>query len=276
MNGLILTRYDVTTEYPIPQDIRIAHVSDLHSRKNDDTAAMLEELKPDLILITGDTFERYDNRPQYEFKRRPIKRLIINAIHYSNFFLIQFQKSENRAHTKNAKDFLSRASKIAPVYMSLGNHEQKLLPDDYRFLERKGITLLDNADTVVQIKGCEMRIGGVSSWDYEEFVEHFVAQPGLKILMLHHPERFEKLVAHTDVALTLSGHTHGGQMRIGKKGRGFFVPGQGLFGKLAHGSFFDGRLIVSAGCSNTVAYPRVRNPRELVLVTLKGASNETV
>ena len=50
---------------------------------------------------------------------------------------------------------------------------------------------------------------------------------------------------------------------------GFFVPGQCLFGKYAHGCFFDGRLIVSAGCANTVAFPRPFNPRELVMIELR-------
>jgi hypothetical protein len=113
-----------------------------------------------------------------------------------------------------------------------------------------------------------MNIGGASSWDFEEFIPRFAKEKGFKLLLLHHPERFEPYVKDTDIDLTLCGHTHGGQFRVGRKGRGFFVPGQGIFGKLAHGRFFGGRMIVSAGCSNTVAFPRVANPRELVVVDL--------
>lgn len=87
--------------------------------------------------------------------------------------------------------------------------------------------------------------------------------------MCHKPDLYVREIADKGVDLTISGHTHGGQARVGRKGRGFFVPGQGLFGKYAHGSFFDGRLIVSAGCSNTVAAPRFFNPRELVIIDLK-------
>ena len=87
--------------------------------------------------------------------------------------------------------------------------------------------------------------------------------------MCHKPDMYVDLLKESGVDLTLSGHTHGGQVRIGKKGMGFFVPGQGLFGRYAHGSFFDGKLIVSAGCANTVACPRFFNPRELVMIEVR-------
>ena len=185
---------------------------------------------PDLIFVTGDTFERYDNRPQYEFERRPIKRLIINVIHYSNFLLT------------------------------------KLLHRDYRFLHETGVTLLDNADTAVTVRDFHFTLGGMSCWDYEEWLPTFLKKDGYKILLCHKPNQYTELLRDSGIDLTLSGHTHGGQVLIGKKGMGFFVPGQGLFGKYAHGSFFDGRLIVSAGCANTVACPRFFNPRELVMI----------
>ena len=276
MKPPVLTRYDITTRYPLKEPIRIAHVSDLHERKADDILDLLRAASPDIIVVTGDTYERYDNRPQYDFEHRPIKRLIINAMHYTNSVLCRLEDDELKAWTSNADDFLSRAVSIAPVFMSLGNHEQKLLERDIEFLSSAGITLLDNACAQVEVKGFRFLIGGMSSWDYEEFFEDFAGRGGFRLLLCHHPERFVSLIRDTDIDLTLSGHTHGGQLRIGRRGRGFFVPGQGVFGKYAHGSFFGGRLIVSAGCSNTVAFPRPFNPRELVIVDLKGKHDESL
>ena len=276
MKQPIITRYVLNIDCPLTRPVIAAHVSDLHSRKAEDILALLGRERPDLTVITGDTLERYDNRPQYDFYRKPVKRAIINAIHYTNAFLRRFESDEKKAHTANAYRFLSEAVKIAPVYMSLGNHEQKLFDSDLRFLHGQGIVLLDNACVRVKAGGGELLIGGMSSWDYEEFLSDFVRQKGCKLLLCHHPERFEPLIRDTDVALTLSGHTHGGQVRVGRRGRGFFVPGQGLFGKYAHGCFFGGRLIVSAGCSNTVAMPRIGNPRELVMIELRGRQDGTV
>ena len=269
MSRPILTNYTVTTEYDIPGTIRIAHVSDLHERHCEDILPLLEQARPDIICVTGDTYERYDNRPQYDFYRRPIKRAILNAVHYTNFLLRKLESSDNKAKTKYSDSFLRAAAKLAPVYMSLGNHEQKLKERDIRFLEKTGIILLDNSYVRASVNGFEMLIGGMSSWEYEDFLADYLSQSGFKLLLCHQPERFEKCIVDSDTELMLSGHTHGGQFRIGRKGRGFFVPGQGVLGRYAHGQFFGGRLIVSSGCSNTVACPRVFNPRELVLVELK-------
>lgn len=269
MSKAVITRYTVDSGYKLSEPIRIAHVSDLHERNCDDILSMLRSEKPDVIMITGDTFERYDNRPQYDFYRRPIKRLIINVIHYSNYILTKFEPKRLKANEENVLCFLREAVKTAPVYMSLGNHEQKLRHRDYAFLKEQGITLLENADIPIQLKGFRFTLGGMSCWDYEEWLPTFIAKKGYKLLLCHKPDLYVDLLCDKDVDLTLSGHTHGGQVRIGKKGMGFFVPSQGLFGKYAHGSFFGGRLIVSAGCANTVAFPRLFNPRELVMITLK-------
>lgn len=269
MSKAVITRYTVDSGQHLPIPVRIAHVSDLHERNCDDILEMIRKERPDLIFVTGDTFERYDNRPQYDFERRPLKRLIVNMLHYSNYLLTKLLPDRTKADEKNVHRFLKDAVLIAPVYLSLGNHEQKLLYRDYRFLSDHGITLLDNADIEILIKGFRFTLGGMSCWDYEDWLPTFLKKDGYKILLCHKPNFYTEMLTDSGIDLTLSGHTHGGQVLLGKKGMGFFVPGQGLFGKYAHGSFFDGRLIVSSGCANTVACPRFFNPRELVMIEVR-------
>ena len=55
--------------------------------------------------------------------------------------------------------------------------------------------------------------------------------------------------------------------RVGCDSRGIFAPGQGLLPKYHHG-VYDGRLVVSAGCSNTASIPRWGNETEVVIVRL--------
>lgn len=269
MSRAVITRYQIDSGQELSQPVSIAHVSDLHERNCDDILLMLRSEKPDIIVITGDTLERYDNRPQYDFEHRPVKRLIINTMHYTNYLLTKIEPKSKKADIDNAWRFLREAVRIAPVYMSLGNHEQKLLGSDYLMLKMNHITLLENCDIPVQVRDFKMILGGMSCWDYEEWLPSFLEKKGFKILLCHKPDLYAELLSESDIDLTLSGHTHGGQVRIGKKGRGFFVPGQGVLGKYAHGSFFDQRLIVSSGCSNTVFCPRLLNPRELVMIEVR-------
>jgi uncharacterized membrane-anchored protein YitT (DUF2179 family) len=100
-----------------------------------------------------------------------------------------------------------------------------------------------------------------------DWLQEYSTRPGYKLLLCHHPEFYDKYLKDTDIDLILSGHVHGGQMRI--LGRGIFSPGQGLFPKYFHGCH-DNRLVVSAGSSNTVSLPRWGNPCEVVIINLTG------
>ena len=62
-------------------------------------------------------------------------------------------------------------------------------------------------------------------------------------------------------SLVLSGHAHGGQVRL--FGRGLYAPGQGLLPRYTEGVHFR-RLAVSRGLSNTQLVPRLFNPPEIV------------
>ena len=97
-----------------------------------------------------------------------------------------------------------------------------------------------------------------------DFLERFAASPQYKVLLCHHPEYYQQLQSYP-MDLILSGHCHGGQMRV--CGRGIFAPGQGLFPKYHHG-VYDGRLVVSSGCSNTARIPRWGNETEVVILRI--------
>ncbi len=112
-----------------------------------------------------------------------------------------------------------------------------------------------------------MLIGGLSDEYDEEWLSSFAQKDELRLLLCHNPNYYETLkINDTDIDLIVSGHNHGGQIRIFSMG----VAGAGgkLFPKYDKG-IYDGRMVVSAGCSNTAAIPRINNPRELVIIHLK-------
>jgi predicted MPP superfamily phosphohydrolase len=70
--------------------------------------------------------------------------------------------------------------------------------------------------------------------------------------------------------LVLSGHAHGGQIRIPLLLNGLFAPNQGWFPAYAGGLYQHGSLthIVSRGASNNIPLPRIFNPPEVVVIEI--------
>lgn len=97
------------------------------------------------------------------------------------------------------------------------------------------------------------------------WLEEFEKQEGYKILLDHHPENYEPYTKKRKIDLILSGHNHGGQIRL--FGKGLYARNQGVFPKY-DGGLFDDRLVVSRGLSNTIPIPRWFNPTEIVFISL--------
>ena len=265
----VLTEYTVFSP-KLTRGLEIALVTDLHERRAPDILRLLGRAKPDLIAVAGDTLESYAEKGEKTYRTiryNAFKRFLIGAGFHLNHSLNRVFGRNNPHEPEFAFDFLRRAARLAPVFMSLGNHEESF-PDDYRQkLRELGVTLLDNADTELVIKGQRLRLGGLSSVYDREWLDRFSKKDGCKLLLCHHPEYYDELIDGEAFDLVLAGHTHGGQIRLFDKA--IFSPGGGLFPKYG-GGLYDGRLAVSRGCSNTAAMPRLNNPRELVLIHFKG------
>ena len=192
-------------------------------------------------------------------------RFLFGIICPVNFALNKVFNRRNQPNSQNAYSFLRHACDIAPVFMSIGNHEQFWLREDYDFFRKYGVHLLDNEDTEIVVKNNFIIVGGLSSRPDDLWFNHFSNKEGLRLLLSHHPEFYDEMIRGTDIDLILSGHNHGGQIRI--FGKGIVAGGIRLFPKYDKG-LFDGRLVVSAGCANTTVIPRWGNPRELVLIHL--------
>ena len=88
------------------------------------------------------------------------------------------------------------------------------------------------------------------------------------MLLSHRPELVD-IYRGSGFDLVVSGHAHGGQVRIPGLVNGLFAPCQGWFPQYAGGVYALGSttLVVSRGlCRNEL--PRVFNRPELVVLTL--------
>ena len=219
----------------IHQPLTLAVCADFH---NSDTNRVLSACQgADGILIVGDLVDRHDR--------------------HGNGY-------------DNAVDFLRRAPDVAPTFYAIGNHDRLLpLREEYwPHVEQSRVTVLD--DRCIPFGG--IVLGGLSSrreGPDASWLPEMAAQPGFKLLMCHHPEYFADTALKQDIDLTVSGHAHGGQVRI--FGQGLFAPGQGILPKLTSGFYFDDRLLVSRGLTNGAHAPRINCSCELILLHLEAA-----
>ena len=89
------------------------------------------------------------------------------------------------------------------------------------------------------------------------------------ILLAHEPDIFDRVPAN--VTLTLSGHTHGGQIYIPFIGRPGFFADNARYARYAYGHFENGgrHMIVSSGLGLSNIPIRFMVPPEIAMVTLR-------
>ena len=257
---LRISRYEVRGSV----DMTIAVVADLHGRDPDACLSALAAEKPDIICVAGDAMETA--QPQgapgddgVGAKSGPLHRFL----HFVDSFVYRRERGKLGPTWLNAMRFFREAVKIAPVYYVTGNHDFWLTQEDRRQIGDAGVAILVNSSAAFRLGDARVEIGGLASRGGVDWLSKFARKPGYRILVCHRPEYYERYVRAHDIPLVLSGHAHGGQWRI--LGRGVFAPGQGLFPQYTRG-LYDGRLVVSAGLSNTANLPRLNNPVELAVV----------
>lgn len=161
------------------------------------------------------------------------------------------------------------------VYAVLGNHDWGWNGPMMRsLLQAEGIQVLENRALLARDGAKALWIAGLA-----DPITQFYNLPGTLsqtdsaapvILLTHTPDVFPRVPE--SVALTLAGHTHGGQVYLPGLGR-LIVPSR--YGqRYAYGHIVeDGRhLFVSAGIGNAILPVRFLTPPELVVITLTPAA----
>ena len=247
---MIVRKYTVESS-KIDQSVRLAVVADFHGCNYGEGAsrliAAIEEEAPDAILLAGDIFDD----------------------------VLPWDDSEALVRALAAK---------WPCYYVTGNHEywSKQVEEICRIITASGATVLDQDCAELVVKGQHINLCGipdpyanVGTWDALTSATGDIHQEGLTVLLAHRPELIEQYAAKGAFDLVVSGHAHGGQVRIPFLVNGLFAPNQGWFPKYAGGKYQveDTTLIVSRGLAReSTRLPRVFNRPELVLIELCPAS----
>lgn len=244
---LILRTYTVVSP-KLTAEVRLAVVTDFHSSDNaDDVVAMVASCAPDAVLLVGDLFDD-------DTANRPTERTL---------------------------SLMRQLSAQYPCYYVSGNHEAWTGEMDalYQQTEEAGVTVLRMSSGVLTVRGQRIALCGIpdpyemvfsGAPDTEEQIRQAmedVDSADFTVLLAHRPELLAKY-AQFPLDLVVSGHAHGGQVRIPGVLNGLYAPNQGWFPKLAGGAYTqDGTtLIVSRGLAVRTRLPRIFNRPEVVLV----------
>ena len=240
---MVVRQYAVETD-KVSKPVRLAVVTDYHGCDyGDGLVPAVEALQPDVVLLVGDIF---DDKMPWE----PSEELVCGL------------------------------AQRYPCYYVTGNHEywSGRVPEIYRLVEEAGATVLDQSCSELTVNGQNLNICGipdpyanVNTWDALTSATGDLHQEGFTILLAHRPELIEQYAAKGTFDLVVSGHAHGGQVRIPFLLNGLFAPNQGWFPQYAGGQYEvkDTMLIVSRGLAReSTGLPRVFNRPELVLIEI--------
>lgn len=259
-NGIGITKYEIKSEkFSKDKNIRIVLISDLHNHiYGDSNKKLIEKIKkehPDIIALAGDI-------------------------------------GDDVTPIEGTKLLLDGLKGVAPMYYVAGNHEYwsndiKNIKSVFKYY---GVEILENQSMELNIKDINISISGVEDpfslvydekylnskkYRYKDLMEKVkdIDENRYNILLAHRPEEID-LYREYNFDMVLSGHAHGGQVRIPFLLKGLYAPDQGFFPKYAGGIYKYNDLyhIVSRGLSFNVKLPRIYNPPEIVVIDIKGSN----
>jgi hypothetical protein len=257
-------RFNVVNEsFTLPnlkKECRFVMISDLHNKvygnKNDKILEAVDKINPDFVILAGD--------------------------------LVTSKPHEDMTPGISLINDLAKKYK---VYYGLGNHESKLKWESYKFenmyevlktsTDKENIIRLENdAATLpeynINITGLDLGLQYFAHFRLRKMEDGYLEKtlPKLdkskcNLLIAHNPDYFEEY-AQWGADLVLSGHVHGGIMKLPLVG-GVIAPSYRIFPKYDGGIFRSGKttMLLGRGMGSHTLPFRFFNPAELYAVTLK-------
>lgn len=244
----------------LKKECRLVLISDLHNKvygdKNDVLIKAIKKINPDFIILAGD--------------------------------LVTSKAGES---IKPGAELVKIISSEYKIYYGMGNHESKLKqqPEKYgtmytdlkNALPDSSVVVLENKSTElaeynIRITGLELPLDYFAHFRLKEMRDSFMNElvgeadrSKCNILIAHNPDYFSKY-ADWGADLVLSGHVHGGIMRLPVLG-GVIAPSYSLFPKYDGGIFRENGsvMLLGRGMGAHTIPLRFFNPAQLYSVTIK-------
>jgi uncharacterized protein len=232
--------------------LRVAVLTDLHVGspmngidKLREIISLTERAQPDLVLLAGD--------------------YVIHDVVGGRFTSPETIAQELRA-----------LSAPRGVWAVLGNHDWWLdAVRVQRALEANGITVLEDQAVPVRFGACEFWLAGIGDfWEAPHDVQRALrtVPDGAPILALtHNPDVFPEIPDR--VALTIAGHTHGGQVYVPLIGRPLVPSRYGQRYAAGHHSENGRHLFVSTGLGTSILPVRFLVPPEISVLTIRASAS---
>ena len=232
---------------PAHEGLRIVHLTDIHHslytpREEVQRAVQLtNSLRPDVVAITGDFVTL---SPAYI---QPVART------------------------------LGKLRARLGVFAVLGNHDFHVDPEEVtRALEAQRIRVLRNSHYALRAGAATLWIIGVDDiwWRAADLPAAMLHVPArdTKILLCHNPRGIRRAAAR-GIDLVLSGHTHGGQVRLPVVGS---IYGHSKFGKrfIEGWNRLDGtQIYINRGIGKVLVPVRFGCPAEIACLRLRRAAS---
>lgn len=256
-NRFVITKHSIESE-KISRHCRAVVLADLHNkcygRNNEGLIEAVREQKPDCIIIAGD------------IPTAKPKKSLDTALH-----------------------LMEELTKDYQIFYANGNHEHrmKLYPDVYgdmaeRYetgLKKAGVDRLVNSHKELEENNITIYGSEIDRFFYKRFkiqpmdddyLESILGLPDDKkynILIAHNPDYFPHY-AKWGADMVLSGHVHGGMVRIPFVNKGIISPNIRLFPKYDGGIYRekDSTMILSRGLGMHTIPIRLFNPGELIVI----------
>lgn len=231
---------------------KIAHISDPHSVPAAGTCEIIAAAKPDIAVITGDLL------------------------------------NDDKKSTEKTDKMIEVLTSICPTYFISGNHDlwRSDRKEVFARYEKTGARFLDGKCEIISRNGESIALFGIPDpfsrvpREIKKNIETAFSAAeefdGYKILLFHRANLFDDIKDY-GYELILSGHMHGGQVRLPVLG-GILAPSSALFSgkrmlfpKYCSGvvAYKETTMLINRGIGNTLPVPRWGNPPEVGIVTLK-------
>ena len=262
-NKIDVTEYSILNE-KIPQefnDFKIVQLSDFHSNGYKDTTDIIinkiENINPDIVVMTGDMVSwEIGNIDELE---KLISSLSINyPIYYINGNHEQLLEITN---LNEYNEFLNKIKSLGVTYIK--NNFVEIIRDG------QSINLYEIDIPLMEGNGLYVKEGELDD-DYINSKLSNIKSNKFNILLAHNPLFIDEY-SSWGADLVLSGHIHGGIIKIPIIDVGVLSPEKKFFPKYDSGEFKvgDTTMIVNRGIGTSSIKLRVFNNPEISVITLK-------